>query len=295
MPTWRGANSYMVDGTSYEEELKLILSEIDSCLDEDQLLYVNLHPILKNSIEMEEYSNIFSFPKNIDNYEFLSCTDMLITDYSSVFFDYAATQKPILLFMYDFDAYMQERGTYFDPRKLPFKWVNTTGELVEALKRGDVEGTSDKIQNFIHKYCKYESENASRDVLKYFFHGVSNELVEVSCEGNKECEFTLVNMPKIIDLEHMDKIYEQHDSETALYVFEKENFDSELNSFLFEKYNDKITFIVSSKEEPCTYFEKIGLRLFNSKRIARNLNERESLRVLPNLKIKKIINEATTD
>ena len=60
-----------------------------------------------------QYKNIVPFPTDkYDTYEFLNAADVLVTDYSSVFFDFAASGRKIVLFTYDKEEYMQERGMY---------------------------------------------------------------------------------------------------------------------------------------------------------------------------------------
>ena len=56
------------------------------------MLYVNLHSLVKDVILIQGYQHICSFPEGVDNYEFLMGCDMLITDYSSVLFDFALTK-----------------------------------------------------------------------------------------------------------------------------------------------------------------------------------------------------------
>ena len=85
---------------------------------------------------MDAYQHILPFPTEVSNYEFLNCADALITDYSSVFFDFSLTKKPIILFMYDYDTYLADRGLYMDVRSLPFRQIYKTDELVECLRSG---------------------------------------------------------------------------------------------------------------------------------------------------------------
>lgn len=112
MPTWRGT----MDNKSVEEQIQIIdnyLKQIDTCLTKEQLLFVNLHNFVKKSLDFNKYKRIKSFPDGYETYEFLSIADCLITDYSSVFFDFANTRRKIILFAYDQKDYFSTRGTYF--------------------------------------------------------------------------------------------------------------------------------------------------------------------------------------
>ena len=66
---------------------------------------------------------------------------MLITDYSSVFFDYANLGRPMAFYMYDFDAYANNiRGFYIDISEIPGRIVKTTDDLIAEIKSIDFDG-----------------------------------------------------------------------------------------------------------------------------------------------------------
>ncbi|WP_055588469.1 bifunctional glycosyltransferase/CDP-glycerol:glycerophosphate glycerophosphotransferase [Peterkaempfera griseoplana] len=106
-------------------------------------------------------------------------SDALLTDYSSLMFDYANTGRPILLYTDDYEAYRtSERGTYYDLEQIaPGPMLSTTGELAEALR--DLEGTAgryaDRYARFQEMFCSYETGQASKLVVDAFFEGGSDE------------------------------------------------------------------------------------------------------------------------
>lgn len=135
MPTWRGSTSAN-KSESYVEELEEYLSNIEENLDDNQYFYVKLHPLVSSQLDFSKYRKILPFPKGYETYDFLSAADCLVTDYSSVMFDYACTGRKIILFTYDKEEYLKDRGLYFDINKLPFTQVSTPDELMEVLKNG---------------------------------------------------------------------------------------------------------------------------------------------------------------
>ena len=70
--------------------------------------------------------------------ELYLAADLLITDYSSVFFDYANLERPILFYMYDYESYKHEmRDFYLDIHILPGPVVKTQEELLTKIKNLD--------------------------------------------------------------------------------------------------------------------------------------------------------------
>lgn len=80
--------------------------------------------------------NIINVSDYIDMQELLISADILITDYSSSFFDYMILNKPIILYIFDYEKYIQERGgLYFDIYKLPFLRCNNKEDLLKLIEQ----------------------------------------------------------------------------------------------------------------------------------------------------------------
>lgn len=171
MPTYRGIARE--GGTSKNTHyLNYYLHELDKSLRDDEILYVNLHPIAKKDIIFEQFRHIRSFPRDYETYDFLNVAEVLITDYSSVFFDYACTGRKIILFTYDEEEYLADRGTYMEMKDLPFPQVKDISALLNELRRGDYCD----YQRFCGKFCKYENRFASQKLCDYVILGKETEL-----------------------------------------------------------------------------------------------------------------------
>ncbi|MBW3088450.1 CDP-glycerol glycerophosphotransferase family protein [Bifidobacterium sp. 82T24] len=131
MPTWREYRGFA--STQAEAYLIYYLSEIDKRLDDRQVMYVNLHPLSRRKINLDCFEHIHPFPERYETYEFLNACDRLVTDYSSVMFDYMLTGRPIILFDYDVEQYLEQRGCYEDPRGLGYIQAPTLASLLEAF------------------------------------------------------------------------------------------------------------------------------------------------------------------
>ncbi|GHF73440.1 hypothetical protein GCM10010218_63280 [Streptomyces mashuensis] len=109
--------------------------------------------------------------------DLLLVSDALLTDYSSVMFDYANLGRPILLFTDDYDDYRSvARGTYYDlPGIAPGPMLSTTGELVAALR--DLRAVQDQwagpYARFQARFNSHETGWASKAVVDQFFADVA--------------------------------------------------------------------------------------------------------------------------
>ena len=92
--------------------------------------------------------------------------DILITDYSSVFFDYAILKRPIYFYMYDLQSYRDElRGFYLDIyQDLPGEIIENENLLLSKIKQNDYD--YDKLVTFNQRFNNHEDGNASKRVLE---------------------------------------------------------------------------------------------------------------------------------
>src|SRR5690606_27774123 len=97
---------------------------------------------------------------------------VLITDYSSVFFDFMATGRPILYYIYDLDEYEEERGLYFSMDEMPGYKCRTIEELCDALGNAIRTGMPDQAQydEARRQYTSHEDGRATERVIDFFFN-----------------------------------------------------------------------------------------------------------------------------
>jgi CDP-glycerol glycerophosphotransferase len=110
---------------------------------------------------------VYNVSKYEDVNELYAISDLLITDYSSVFFDYANLKRPMIFYMYDLDEYQNDvRDFYLDLDELPGPIVKTQDELAEEIKKQwmNFEYT-EKYQKFNQKFNYLDGSDCSRKVL----------------------------------------------------------------------------------------------------------------------------------
>ena len=141
MPTFR---EYQ-DDDEFIERITPVLSYLDEKLTDGQILYVNLHHYhhRNNYLDVDSFKHIKKFPDKIDTYRLLSITDALISDYSSIFFDFLITGKKVILYVEDLDEYLQHQGLNLDIRKLPLALAFSKEELLTEINSEPVEQNPD--------------------------------------------------------------------------------------------------------------------------------------------------------
>ena len=181
MPTWRECKTR----EEIEENAEIIttqLIQLESELKENQVLFINLHPLDRKSINFELFDKIKQFPEEYETYQFLNIADCLITDYSSVFFDFAITKRKIVLFTYDEEKYLSARGLYFNFNELPFTKVHTVTELVNVIN----EPKQYSEEEFIEKYCAYDNIETTKKICETVILNKANNLKIENIKNNKK-------------------------------------------------------------------------------------------------------------
>lgn len=167
-PTWRDNEYYSVG--RYKFDIPIDLQKLQQSLGEDYVILLRFHYLIAEKMDLSQYDG---FVYNVSDYEDIRelyvISDLLITDYSSVFFDYANLKRPVLFFTYDIEEYRDTlRGFYFDIEKdAPGPLVKTTEQLIDEIKRLDETSLWTKEQeHFYEQFCNLEDGQATERVVK---------------------------------------------------------------------------------------------------------------------------------
>lgn len=164
LPTWRGIVG-KVNNKEQKGDLKTICDELDGLLPDNVLVYLKLHPMMRGNMNLDGYAHLRTFPEDVPSYDFLQGTDGLLTDYSSIMFDYAVTGRKIILYTYDEEEYVRDRGLTFDMNELPFPRVSTVADVAKEMTTGKNYDDS----GFLNRFCPYEKEGVTRELLRNIF------------------------------------------------------------------------------------------------------------------------------
>ena len=167
-PTWR--DNQHTSGIGYTYKLGIDLDVLKKYLSKDYVILFRTHYFVNNKIDLEKYKD---FIVDVSEYEDINdlyiISDYLITDYSSVMFDYANLEKPIIYYMYDYDEYRGDiRDFYFDLKDLPGPIImaGNTKKLCEVIQKYSFDKYKVKYERFNKKFNYLDSDSSSKKVVK---------------------------------------------------------------------------------------------------------------------------------
>ena len=168
-PTWRDDQHY--GSGQYKFELALDLKLMREHLKDDYVVLLRTHHYISDHIDV---SGMEDFVYNLSDYDDISeiylISDICITDYSSVFFDYANLKRPILFYTYDFDKYKNQlRGFYIDMNtEVPGPLLYTSEQVVEAIEHIEEinEAYKERYDQFYDRFCCFDDGHASEHVAE---------------------------------------------------------------------------------------------------------------------------------
>ncbi|AOF49028.1 teichoic acid biosynthesis protein F [Tetragenococcus halophilus] len=168
-PTWRDDEFHSVG--NYKFTLRLNLERLREELGNEYVIILRMHYFISDVLDLSDYEGFaFDYSKYNDINHLYIISDLLITDYSSVFFDYANLKRPILFYTYDLAKYKDElRGFYIDVQKdLPGPLLYTSEEVIDRIKniKSVMYEYEEKYKLFYDQYCALDDGNASKRVVE---------------------------------------------------------------------------------------------------------------------------------
>lgn len=171
-PTYRGRG----DGRVAPRELDI--AKFAEKLSDDYILLIKHHQNAKELPEIpEEYRDKFAFDmtrgRGMNIAELMTVADIMISDYSSVIFEYSLFERPIIFFMFDLEEYMDERGMYYSYEELAecgpvFK---DNDSMVDYIAHIDERFDKSRVEQFREKFMSACDGHAMERVMKYVMEG----------------------------------------------------------------------------------------------------------------------------
>lgn len=186
-PTWKGTSIHHTSD-DIDQIVTETLDLVKSC-QADYSVLLKVHPFVYQKIKEDERVSSYLVSDLIDACDVMRITDLLITDYSSIFFDFLVTGKPIIFYTWDKDLYKINRGMYFDEAELPGPVAENLSELKQYIY--DIKKLSPKYQATYAKLSAeivpYENGQVTKKYVDYIFDkkNVSNMIVH-HVDSNKK-------------------------------------------------------------------------------------------------------------
>ena len=170
-PTFRD-NQVNENGYTYNVELDF--NKLKNEFSEEYVILFRAHYFIANKFDFKKYNNfVYDVSKYEDINELYIISDILITDYSSVFFDFANLKRPILFYMYDYNNYKNNlRDFYIDLKELPGPILKKEKTLIKEIKNIDnySKKYKEKYEKFNKKYNYLDDGNATKRVVEEIFN-----------------------------------------------------------------------------------------------------------------------------
>lgn len=168
-PTWKGSNV-----NKAADDIEQIIVETMVLVEKFRTTHnvlIKVHPFIFNSIKDDERIKEVLVSDYVDPNSVLAVVDLLITDYSSIFFDYLVTNKPVIFYVWDNDLYDNERGMYFSQADLPGPIAENIEDLVNAIE--DIDHlTKEHHQKYLKMkelIVPYDDGEVTKRYVEYIF------------------------------------------------------------------------------------------------------------------------------
>ncbi|MCY9370439.1 glycosyltransferase [Bacillus haynesii] len=182
-PTWRGTVGKENDTS------QVLLDEvmaIQKSMGDDYIVLLKSHYFTFEYFKINKLDHL-CVPNWYDTNKLLAAVDILITDYSSIFFDFLPLKKPVLFYMIDHKEYEAERGFYLDIDNLPGPVCENLNELIDKLQNGDIlkKEFSEQYDKYLKEFCYNDDGQASKRLVDMIFKKQNQEQL-ISTETDKQ-------------------------------------------------------------------------------------------------------------
>lgn len=176
-PTWKGS-----DSTNVNDDIEQLILEIEKIISQvggNYQVLMKVHPFAYEKICTDPRVREYLVSDFMNANALLAITDILITDYSSIFFDYLVTKRPVVFYAWDKDLYSNERGLYLDIEELPGPTAENVDELITLIKDIDNQHRiyAEKYAALAKKMVCYDDGNVTEKYIDYIFKGKESPML----------------------------------------------------------------------------------------------------------------------
>ena len=167
-PTYRGEV-----GNAYTHRM-LDLLLLKRFLGNQFVFLIRMHPLIQDGSlmtgDLRDLVHDFAFevPQSVPIDTALCGSDMLITDYSTILFEYSLLTRPMLFYAFDFEHYTRRRPLFYDYASfVPGPIVYDSAQLADAVLEQQAAFDAEKVRHFAHKYMGSCDGHSTERILHY--------------------------------------------------------------------------------------------------------------------------------
>ena len=155
-------------------------------LGDEYVMLLRLHPRMAKYAKSLTYTNrLINASDYPDMQELMAVSDIMITDYSAVMFNFAMTGRPVYLFATDVEEYRKQRDYYFDIYDLPFPLATTTENLIQNLLSVDIDTYEKKLDQFWDEIGLRKNSNAAQLIANLIVKMTHKKNFDIKLEVQK--------------------------------------------------------------------------------------------------------------
>lgn len=165
-PTWRGNHG------DPGIDLQQLLSDLKKMREAGHFVVFRAHHMVEQMAESMAGPDLCIAPSSLDTNELLAVTDILVTDYSSICFDFFPLQRPVIYYAYDEARYQKERGLYMELSGLPGTVCRTAEKLAKVLADTDQLAAACPSAEDIRQFLPADNGRSAARVSDWLFNGI---------------------------------------------------------------------------------------------------------------------------
>lgn len=298
-PTWKGTSITNPSGSINQifEEIKCLKQ-----LNPDKNILVKVHPYAYQLAKRYEKLHQYLVPDEMDANLILGITDILITDYSSIFFDYLVTDKPIIFYAWDRELYSRYRGMYFDDDELPgpiLEDIATVGQTLQAIDQVH-EQYQQKYQQLKEKIVAYDDGQVTERIVQTIFdqqlvpgikHLKANDLSKKKLliypggMGNNGITTSAINLSRNLDYDNYDVTYLLWDNDNEEIVHNVDQLDDRVRVM----YRFGVTALTRPENKQDRYISEHGIKSWSDTNIPKTGYQREADRLFNSVQFDDLV------
>ena len=170
-PTFRDDKST----NGYLKDFSFVQKALQDTLEQNVTIGVRFHPNAKEEFHKLNYQKVINLTDEGNMQEIEIAADILITDYSSVMFDFAILNKPVFVCATDFDSYSKIRIKVDEYTAMPFPLTYSEEDLIMSIKNFDKQSYQYKVGEFLKKHPFFSDGHSAEKVGNWIINKINTK------------------------------------------------------------------------------------------------------------------------